>query len=231
MHRHQSKLQPVRLEQPEQLHRRDGLPRRPGDPQLLDLRAQVRAPGPHVRAQRLLEPARAPVPGLGVVGVLHQPIPAVLMHQRAPEPEPARLAPRPDPALRLDRHDLSPAPVRRQLGLLRVQGHRARLRGRQRDKLRSGGAGAQDARYLEPAAALHRRPPGRPARECPDAEQLLHRRQGGNAARRVLDRPQRQGLRAPDRAGQRRPDLRDRPSQRDHAQPGLEQHGDLPLLG
>ena len=40
-------------------------------PELLDLREGLRAPGPHVRAERLVEPARAPVPRLGVVGVLH----------------------------------------------------------------------------------------------------------------------------------------------------------------
>ncbi len=33
---------------------------------------QLRAAGPHVRAERVVEPARAPVPGLGVVGALHR---------------------------------------------------------------------------------------------------------------------------------------------------------------
>ena len=53
-------------------------------------------------------------------------------------------------ALRLDRHDLPAAPVRRQLGLLRVPGHRARLRERQRDDLRSGPAGTEDPGIWNP---------------------------------------------------------------------------------
>ena len=53
--------------------RRHGLPRRARDPELLDLRAPLRAPGPHVRAARVLEPARSPVPRLGMVG----PVPAI----------------------------------------------------------------------------------------------------------------------------------------------------------
>jgi hypothetical protein len=40
------------------------------DPQLLDVRQGLRAAGRHVRAQRLLEPAVAPVPGVGLVGLL-----------------------------------------------------------------------------------------------------------------------------------------------------------------
>ena len=42
-------------------------------PELLDLREGLRPAGPHVRAERVVEPARAPVPGVGVVGLLHQP--------------------------------------------------------------------------------------------------------------------------------------------------------------
>ena len=49
---------------------RDGLPRRARDPELLGLRAPLRAPGPHVPAGHLVEPAGAPVHGLGVVGPL-----------------------------------------------------------------------------------------------------------------------------------------------------------------
>ena len=53
----------------------------------------------------------------------------------------------------------------------------------------------------------------------------------GHAPGGVLDRPQREGLRAPASAGQRRSDVRDWPGQRDHAKPRLEQHRDLSLLG
>ena len=38
------------------------------DPELLGVRAELRAAGPHVRAERVVEPARASVHGLGVVG-------------------------------------------------------------------------------------------------------------------------------------------------------------------
>ena len=43
--------------------------------------------------------------------------------------------------------------------------------------------------------------------------------------------PERHRLRASARACQRRPELRHRADQRDHAQPRLEQHRDLPLVG
>ena len=51
--------------------RRDGLPQRERHPQLLDVRQGLRPAGPHVRAERLLEPAVPPLPRLGVVGLLH----------------------------------------------------------------------------------------------------------------------------------------------------------------
>ena len=50
--------------------RRDGLPRRAGDPELLDVRQRLRAERPHVRAGRLVVPAVPPVPGQRVVGAV-----------------------------------------------------------------------------------------------------------------------------------------------------------------
>src|ERR1700738_362101 len=41
--------------------RRHGLSRCPRDPELLDVRTGLRAAGPHVRAQRVMEPAAAPL--------------------------------------------------------------------------------------------------------------------------------------------------------------------------
>ena len=55
----------------ERAARRHGLSRRARDPQLLALGARLHAPGPHVRAHRLLEPARASLHGLRVVRALH----------------------------------------------------------------------------------------------------------------------------------------------------------------
>ena len=51
--------------------RRDGLSRRARDPELLDVRAPLRPPGPHVRVGLVVEPARAPLPRLRLVGPLH----------------------------------------------------------------------------------------------------------------------------------------------------------------
>ena len=59
-------------------------------------------PGPHVRAQRLVEPARAPVPGLGVVGVpglgvvgvLHRSVRRLLVQECAPDARCPSIRPR-----------------------------------------------------------------------------------------------------------------------------------------
>ena len=78
--------------------------------------------------------------------LLHESARPVLVQERAPEPQlrpPARgeRALRRDAALRVDGHDL-PAPRQAgQLGLLRLPGHRARLRERLRHDLRAGQAG------------------------------------------------------------------------------------------
>src|SRR5205823_9468144 len=69
--------------------RRHGLPRPAGDSELLGLREELRAPGPHVRAERFLEPARAPVHGLRVVGALLAARGPDELRQRAAEPGPA----------------------------------------------------------------------------------------------------------------------------------------------
>ena len=52
--------------------RRDGLSHRDRHPELLVVRAELRVTGPHVRAERIVEPARALVPSVGVVGVVHR---------------------------------------------------------------------------------------------------------------------------------------------------------------
>ncbi len=54
-------------------------------------------------------------------------------------------------------------------------------------------------------------------RQHPVAHELLPGRQVGEPAGGVVGHAERDGVRAPARAGQRRPDLRDRPDQRDHA--------------
>ena len=74
------------------VQRRHGLPRRARDPELLDLRARLRPAGPHVRAERVLEPARAPLwcPG-GRRSARNRRI--RLVHERAPEPDPPSALP------------------------------------------------------------------------------------------------------------------------------------------
>ncbi len=134
------------LHRPEQprLHQlrhpgRAGLPHRLRHPELLVLRPRLRAAGPHVRTERLLEPARAPVPSLGVVSRVHPAQQPRLLHQRAAEPWPAdarrfaglgdhrRHRSRQRPDLRLDRPDLAAAQEQHQLGVLRRRRHRAGL--------------------------------------------------------------------------------------------------------
>ena len=148
-------------------------------PELLDVRAELRAAGPHVRAERVVEPARAPVPGLGVVGAR---APSTTIRRSCTNalqipgtPEHAGL---PDAAitsgtgperadLRLDRPHLPAAQEQRVVGLLRRRRHRARLRERRRAVLRAGQAEREDAGHLEPAAVLRHRQRRRPARQHP----------------------------------------------------------------
>jgi hypothetical protein len=146
---------------------------------------------------------------------------------RLPKDPPSPLAAR----LRLDRFDLPLAPLPHPLALLRAQGHRARLRAKQRRQLRAGGPGCEDARDLEPAAVLRGRSPGQSASQHPVASALLYGRAPREPARRLLDRAQRARLRAPARADQRGPDLRHRADQHDHEKPRLEVDRNLPRLG
>ena len=67
-------------------HRPDrchGIPRPARDPELLGVRHELRAAGSHVRAQRVLEPARAPLHGVGVVGQMQPGGQPHELHQRA----------------------------------------------------------------------------------------------------------------------------------------------------
>jgi hypothetical protein len=81
--------------------------------------------GPHVRAERFLEPARAPLHGLGVVGQVLPRRRSDELRQRAAE---SGVAKRPRCArLRLDGSHVPPAQASRQLALLGVQRHGARL--------------------------------------------------------------------------------------------------------
>ena len=214
--------------------RRHGLPRLARDPQLLDVRAPLRAAGPHVRAGPVLEHARAPVHGLGLVGeVLDQGRPDELRRRdpgaglaagRAAEHD------RRDPRLRVDRPHVSPLQAQRQLALLRGEGGPARLR-RQRDVLRAGAAELEDAGDLEPAAVVRHGPQGRAAREHRAAAGPLRRRPQRHAAGGLVDRAGAGRQRAPAGLVSRGAELRHRAHQHDHAEQGLVVDGDLPQLG
>ena len=84
---------------------------------------------------------------------------------------------------RLDRHHLAPLQPACPVGLLRADRGPARLRRRLRRGVPAGGAELPHARHLEPAAHLRGRAEGPPAAQHPAAEQLLRRRQEGDAAR------------------------------------------------
>ncbi|GBC87465.1 hypothetical protein HRbin12_01472 [bacterium HR12] len=105
--------------------RRDGLPRRPGDPELLGLRRALRAPGPPVRAGGLLDAPGAPVPGLGVGGPVHRSLrPHVVpIGPRSGGPGRSPAARGAPAAVRLDADHVPPDRGRRVLGLLRRERH------------------------------------------------------------------------------------------------------------
>ena len=152
---------------------RDGLPHGRGDPQLLEVRRELRARRPHVRAGEVVVAPGPPLHGVGVVGQVQEPLADELRQrhrgplrgQQVPEGRGHRTAQRQGqhrPGL--DRHHLAAVRAPRQLALLRAGGHPARLRGRRRRDLRGGQAERPDARDLEPAAAVRRRA-GRPSAE------------------------------------------------------------------
>src|SRR5258708_6010226 len=93
---------------------RDGLPRRARDPELLDVRAGLRAAGPDVRTECELVAAGAPVHGLGVVGEMQLSQRPDELRERAAEPRPRR-----EREVRVDRPHLPDVQKQRHLQLLR----------------------------------------------------------------------------------------------------------------
>ena len=184
--------------------RRDGVLRPTRDPELLGVREALRAPGPHVRADHVMDAAGAPVHGLRVVGTMPPPQRPDELRQRGREPAraPSHAAEpdRPGAQLRLDRPDVPDAQEPRLLALLRVHRHGTGLRGG-RDDLRLGPAEGEDARELEPAPVVHDRAPGQAGPECRLHEALLQRRAQGQASRRLLAHAQRRGERASAQVG------------------------------
>jgi hypothetical protein len=99
---------------------RDELPHPAGHPELLGVCRRVRPAGSDVRADRRLDPAGAPVPGLGLVRLLLRPErPDVVHLERGPQGGQPAVRVRRGPDLRLDRHHLVARPRRRLVGLLR----------------------------------------------------------------------------------------------------------------
>src|SRR6202007_1571302 len=137
---------------------------------------------PHVRAERVLEPAGAPVPGLGGVCALLERRPDELQERLAA----TRAAPRlrrarapcaasgsvPAARLRVDRPHVSAASRRRELGLLRLRWPAARLR-RRRVRVRACATELEHAGHLEPAALLRDGAPRRTGPQRQAAGELL----------------------------------------------------------
>ena len=134
------------------------------------------------------------------------------------------------PRLRVDRHHVPAAQAPRQLAVLRLQRHAARLRGRRRDQLQADPAGREDAGHLEPASlVLTVRENGSSATSRRSATSSGARRR--EAAGRVVDRADAEGQRASARARVGGPGVRHDARERDHAEPELELDRDLPHLG
>ena len=162
----------------------------------------VRAPGPHVRAERLLEPPRPPVHGLRMVGALHTPRRPDQLRQRGPEsghPPTSCAGRRPQPG----GSDYAWTDLTYLLHKQGVSWGYYVFNGTEPDcdddaamSCAPHAPGGQDTRDLEPTAVLRHRPAGRSARQHPVADRLLHGSQGGHAAGGVLDRPRTDAYRA-----------------------------------
>ena len=220
--------------------RRHGLERRPGDPQLLGLRPELRAAGPHVRAERLLEPARAPVHGLGVVGAAARtpgdPTSCVnaLQNPGNPPKAPAKHAAAPpatdaeatrSPAI----GPTTPGPTSPtcctrttcRWGYYVVTGTEPDCQNDAAVSCAAGHAERQDPRHLEPAALLRHRPQDGQLGQHPVGRQLLRPGQGRHPARGLVGRPLRRRSASTRRRDLGRPGLRHQPGQRGDERPRL----------
>ena len=140
-----------------------------GDPDLLEVREDVHAARPHVRADRLVDAAGAPVPRLGLVGHVLRPrrsdvvlvgpeVPGRHLRRRALEDlgaEDGGAAP-----VRVGADHVAPLQGGRELGLLRGRGHvrRTAVRAPRRHPHRA---------RAEPAAGVHGDRRHGPARQHP----------------------------------------------------------------
>ena len=167
--------------------RHDGLPRPARDPELLGVRARLRAPGPHVRAERVVEPAARTCTwspsGRHLCLKAGDAFSCKSQHRESRAADRHRAAARQHPArLRVDRPHLPAPQAPRELGLLHQEGPGARLRERE-DVLPVPGPGPADTRNLESAAELRHGPPGQPARQHPGHQRVLRGRAGQASCR------------------------------------------------
>ena len=141
---------------------RDGLPRLARDPELLGVRRPFRPPGPHVRAGRVVEPARAPLHGVGLVRQVHRAQRSLDLHERSRAAHLA--APRAGAYahLRMDRSHVPAARAASLLALLRRGWHADRLPPQGRPVQSGLGQASVHALVLEPAAQLRHGRPERP---------------------------------------------------------------------
>ena len=216
---------------------RDGLPRRARDPQLLGVRQPVRPAGPHVRAELRLEPARAPLPGLRVVGEVRAPERPDDVQER-PLRSSGGPGARRASATRTGRS--TPGPTSRTCSTATTSaGATTSCTGREPDcddgatlKCDPGPLSIGTPEHLEPVARVHH---GRgrtiSSRNIQPVTDFI-------AAARTGSLPAVSWV-VPDVPSQRAPGLIDRarsglghgPRERGHERPGLEEHRDLPRLG
>ena len=159
-----------------------------------------------------MEPARSPLPGLGVVGELPDAVRPAHLRRRHRGPydvtDPYHPWQKADPrGVRLDRPDLPAAPRARQLALLRPRRPAARLRQRRGDHLQPAAPERDHAGDLEPAAVVRDVYEDHEIRDILSHRQLLRRRAPGRC-RRSAGSPRRPPFRAPAAEHPRRPALR-----------------------
>src|SRR2546430_5630900 len=137
---------------------------------------------------------------------------------------------RPRAAVRVDRSHLSPARSPRELALLRGERQPAGLR-RWADGVSSSTAVGLDTGHLEPAPRLPDGLGRPPDLRRPAGRFLLPGREGWDAPVGLLDRAQRPAQRTPSELDRCRAGVGDADRERGDAQPRLEQHGDLLIVG
>ena len=208
--------------------RRHGIPHPARHPELLGVREGVRAPGSHVRTDRVMEPAGSPLHGVGMVGALRRPTTRQL---RGTTSERSRSGVRPTSHI-FAWTDLTICCTSTASRGATTSSRAPRPTAKTRQRCR---ARPNTSRRGHSASGT-RCPPSTPFRKTASSatssrSRASTKRQGGDAAGRLVDRAVvcRERARACGRrAG---PVVRDEPRQHGDAQSRMGLDGDLPRLG